>query len=243
MSSPDWQSDDGTVQLYCADCMDVLPDLDGVDAVVTDPPYGEVNRETGGLRSLHKGVSDVVTFSVSELARTFSRVSNGSVYIWCGIEQVSEYRRILVLEGLSTRLCGWEKSNPSPMNGERMWLSSFECCIFARRAGAWFGRHCASPIWRGPTQREQVHPTQKPLWLMRELVSASVPPDGCCLDAFMGSGTTGVACVQLGRRFIGIEKEPRYFEIAVRRIKEAFSDQGLFNGEMSECQMDLALKE
>src|SRR5690606_13989470 len=116
-------------------------------------------------------------------------------------------------------LCGWEKSNPSPMNGDRLWLSSFECCVFGRKRKAWFGEHCQSPIWRGPVERDQVHPTQKPVWLIEKQVKASVPPNGVCLDFCMGSGTTGVACVRTGRRFVGIEIEPKYFEIAVQRIE------------------------
>jgi hypothetical protein len=214
---PTWTSDCGTVKLWLADCRSILPTLPTSAAVIVDIPYGEVNRESGGLRNLDKGAADIETFTIAEVIGEVSRIGE-SVYVWCGTEQVSELRAGFVATGMTTRLGGWEKSNPSPMNGEKFWLSSFECCVFARKSKAWFSEHCASPIWRGPIERDQIHPTQKPLWLMERQVKASVPVGGTALDFCMGSGTTGVACVRTGRSFLGIEKEPKYFEIAKRRI-------------------------
>jgi DNA modification methylase len=229
MPTPDWQSDDGKVQLYCADCMDILPQIpDGeVDAVVTDIPYGAVNRKSGGLRSLDKGVADTETFAPGWAASEASRLAP-SVYLWCGTEQVSEIRATMSSLGMTTRMCGWEKTNPSPMNGQHLWLSSFECCVFGRRRGAYFARHCKSPIWRGPVQHAQQHKTQKPDWLMVEQVTASTPEGGVVLDFTIGSGTTAVACVKTGRQCIGIEKERKYFDIAVERVQRAYADRGIF---------------
>lgn len=212
------------------DCLQVLRELpDGcVDAVVTDLPYGEVNRESGGLRNLDKGVADIVTFSLEEVVRHSARLAK-SAYLFCGTEQVSTLRAEFVLTGMTSRLCVWEKSNPSPMNGEHFWLSSIEACVFARHSKAYFSEHCASPVWRGPIERNQEHPTQKPLWLMRRLIRASVPPGGIVLDFCGGSGTTAAACVIEGRRAILIEREPSYCDIARRRVREAMGT-GLLAG-------------
>jgi site-specific DNA-methyltransferase (adenine-specific)/modification methylase len=76
---------------------------------------------------------------------------------------------------------------------------------------------------------ERVHPTQKPLNLMRWCIDVAGKPD-IILDPFMGSGTTGVAAVQMGRKFIGIEREPKYFEIACKRIEQAYAQRSLFEG-------------
>lgn len=211
------------------DCLDILPTLpDGcVDAVVTDIPYGEVNRDGGGLRVLDKGAADATTFDHSWATRESARISTGSVYIWCGTEQVSDIRRTMVGLDMTTRLCVWEKSNPSPMNGEHFWLSSVEACVFGRHSRSHFGRFCESPVWRGPSCRESPHPTPKPFWLMRISVEASVPDDGVVLDFCCGGGSTGVAAIKTGRRFIGIEIDPAYADIARRRIAEA--DTHLFN--------------
>ena len=235
-----WVSDCGTVTLYCGDCLEILPTLEpgSVDAVVTDIPYGEVNRESGGLRSLDKGFADVETFSLEFAASQSCRLGK-SVYMWCGIEQVSELRQRLVDLGMTTRLCGWEKTNPSPMNGEHLWLSSFECCVFGRKPGACFREFCASPIWRGPTAQKQVHKTQKPTWLMQRLVNASTDDGGSVLDFCAGSGTTGVACVRLGRRFIGIELEPKYYAIAKRRIQDELNRVKFLEPKQRETQRTL----
>jgi len=83
-------------------------------------------------------------------------------------------------------------------------------------------------VWRFKIEREQVHPTQKPLSLMRHIVKTSSRMNDSVLDPFMGSGTTGVACVKLGRKFIGIERDPKHFATAVRRIEEAMKQQDLF---------------
>jgi site-specific DNA-methyltransferase (adenine-specific) len=212
--------DGGRIVLFRGDCLEVLPTLEAgsVDAVVTDIPYGAVNRDSGGLRNLDKGSADDETFGLDEIAHHAWRIGR-SVYIFCGTEQVSELRACLVVLGMTTRLCIWEKSNPSPMNGERFWLSSIECCVFGRKAKAYFSEYCKSAVWRGPVERDQVHPTQKPLWLIERIVSASCPTSGVVLDCCMGSGTTGVACAHLNRRFIGIEIDAGYFEIARKRIQ------------------------
>jgi DNA modification methylase len=217
----------GNATLYLADCMDVLPTFGKVDAVITDPPYGEVNRKSSGLRNLDVGCADIVTFDEAELAGHLSRLSD-TVYIWCGTEQVSAYRAELVALGMSTRVCVWEKTNPSPMNGQHLWLSSIELCVFGRRKGAKFNEFCASPVWRMATEPKEFHPTAKPIGLMERQVSASTAFGDTVLDPFMGSGTTGIAAVNLGRKFIGIEREDKYFDIACERIENAQRQASLF---------------
>ena len=86
-----------------------------------------------------------------------------------------------------------------------------------------------SDIWRFPGERvSDLHPTQKPVRIMEHIVRLSVRTGGVCVDPFMGSGTTGVACMNLGRAFIGIEREPKYFDIACRRIEDAQRQGRLF---------------
>lgn len=169
---------------------------------------------------MDKSIADIETFSLDFVVSQSARIAN-SIYIFCGIEQVSELRSGFVKLGLSTRLCIWEKTNPSPMNGQHLWLSSIECCIFARKPKAYFSERCASPVWRGPTVRGKLHPTQKPLWLMERIIEASCCINGTVLDFTMGSGTTGIACVKTGRNFIGIEKDSGYFNIARQRLEQA----------------------
>ena len=192
------------------------------DMVLTDIPYGEVNRDSGGLREMDKGAADIETISVPDVVSLLGPFA--CVYVFCGIEQVSGLRGGFVAAGMTTRLCVWEKSNPSPMNGEHLWLSSVEACVFARKSGAYFSEFCESPVWRGPSAPANGHPTPKPRWLFDRLVSASCPEGGTVLDPFMGSGTTLVAAKNLGRKSIGIEIEERYCEIAAQRLSQEVLD-------------------
>ena len=218
------------MQLMHGDCLDLMAQIpDGsVDMVLADIPYGEVNRTGGGLRNLDKGAADVVTFHIGAVMPHVFRVCRGSIYIFCGTEQVSEIRALMVQSGITTRLGVWEKTNPSPMNGQRLWLSSVECCVFGRKNGATFNEHCKSSVWRHASARGKLHPTMKPVGLMERLIKASTHSGDTVLDFTMGSGTTGVACANTERKFIGIEKDAGYFAIAQRRIEQA--QQQLFAG-------------
>lgn len=205
------------------DCIELLKELPkkSVDCIVTDIPYGEVNRKSNGLRNLNKGKADIVNFKLEELMKEFFRVCKGSIYIFCGTEQISEIRKQMIEAGLSTRLLIWEKTNPSPLNGQYIWLSGIECCVYGKFKGATFNEHCKNTVFRYPCGRNKLHPTQKPLELMEKLILVSSNEGDIILDAFMGSGTTGVACVNTNREFIGFELDEEYFNIAKDRIEAA----------------------
>lgn len=206
--------------LFNLDCMEVMHGMadSSVDLIVTDPPYNKVNRASSGLRLLDKGVTDSALINIDTLIHEFVRITRGSLYVWCSTEQLSQWRAGLVSAGLTTRTGVWVKSNPSPMNGEKMWLSGIELCVFARKPKATFNRFCKSPVWTGPTQRVKGFPCPKPLWLMEELVTASSNPGDIVFDPFMGSGSTGVVCNRTNRAFIGVELNREFFELAQKRI-------------------------
>lgn len=214
-------------KIYCGDCLDIMPTLGKVDAVIADIPYDEVNRASSGLRNLDKGIADKVTFDLDFVINQSFRLAN-SIYIWCGIGQVSYLRDGFFDMGASVRLLIWEKTNPTPLNGQHLWLSSIECCVFARKSGATFNEHCQSSVIRGPVEQNQKHPTQKPEWLMRKLIRASTRPNDTVMDFCMGSGSTGVAAIQENRKFIGIEKDSGYWAIAQARIEKATYQPSLF---------------
>ena len=110
------------------------------------------------------------------------------------------------------------------MNGGKVWLSGAEFCAIGRQAKATFNRHCEKPIWKYPCGRNKFHPTQKPTELLEYLIESSTNPGDVVLDNCMGSGSTGVACVNTGRNFIGIELDQGYFDIAANRIAAAESE-------------------
>ena len=220
--------DDGQITIYHGDCRDVLPTLEpgSIDLVLTDPPYNAINRTTGGLRLIDKGGADAHPVDVAAVATQLIRVTAGSIYVWCSDEQYTDWTMAFKDAGLTTRICAWWKSDPSPMNGEHLWLSALELCVFARKSGAPFNLHCEHPVWKGPVARDIDHPTPKPEWLMRRLILASSQPGGVVLDAYMGSGTTLRAAKDLGRRAIGIELEERYCEVIAKRLAQGVLDFG-----------------
>ncbi len=209
----------------CADAMNVLKTLpeNSVPLVLTDIPYGVVNRSSAGIRVFDKNMADVMTIPLKDLVDALVRVCSGSLYVFCSTEQVSELRAGFAFAGMTTRLGIWEKTNPTPVNGQHLWLSGVETCIFARKKGAFFSEHCKNSVWRFPNGRSKRHPTEKPLKLIEYLMSVSSKPGDLVLDPFSGSGTTGEAAINLRRRFVCIEKNREYFDRAVERLRTAES--------------------
>jgi len=218
------------IKLYNDDCMKILPSLkDGsITLTLTDIPYDEVNRKSGGLRNLDKSHADIITFPLDDFINEVVRVTSGSIYIFCGSVQVSHIRSRLIEHGLSVRHCIWEKSNPSPMNGQYMWLSSIENCVYARKKGAYYDikERCKSAVWKCPTEKYKGHPTPKPIELMERLIQASSQPEDTVFDPCMGSGAVGIAAKRTRRDFIGVEFDEKYYKITEDRINKAVSGIG-----------------
>jgi site-specific DNA-methyltransferase (adenine-specific) len=214
----------GEATLYLGDCREILPTLGKVDAVVTDVPY-ETAWIDNGLRTVRYGAWQDTTAGIDFLSFVQGAPT---ILCWCGWEQLTEMRD--ALPGRTLRLMGWKKTAPSPMNGQYYFTAGFEVGLYGKLPAAWYRGDVKPSIWEGPPPRgdEREHPTQKPVPLMVWCVESVAPEGGVVLDPFMGSGTTGVACAKLDRAFIGIEREPSYFDIAVRRIEEAYKQPRLF---------------
>ena len=214
----------------CGDCMKIMPPMPDncVPMTLTDIPYGVVTRPDSGLRSLDKGDADVETFNINEFMSEIIRVTAGSIYVFCSSEQISPILTIMKLQGLSIRSCVWEKTNPSPMNGENIWLSGIEHCAYGKKSGSTFNEFCKNSIWRYPAGSSNLHPTEKNLNLFKYLISASSNPGDVVFDPCIGSGTSGEAALSLGRRIIGCEINPEYCAIAMQRIKAELAQPDFF---------------
>lgn len=228
--NPVTENDTCKLALFCdagsillGDAMHVLASLpsSSVPLILTDIPYGVVNRDSAGIRIFDKKDADEVeNFTIGDLVCELDRVSSGSIYVFCSTEQVSDLRASFAGRGLTTRLGIWEKTNPSPVNGQHMWLSGIETCVFARKKGAAFNLHCKNTVWRFPNGRSKRHPTEKPLKLFEYLITASSRSGDMVLDPFAGSGTTAEAALRTGRRFLCVDKSPHYVEVMKDRMVE-----------------------
>jgi site-specific DNA-methyltransferase (adenine-specific)/modification methylase len=204
----------GDATLILGDCWDILPTLGRVDAVVTDPPYGISYNPSGGNGLAQRGSFDRIAGD-NEAFDPTPWLTFSQVILWGG----NHYA---------------DRLPPKPS-----WLIWYKKdgvfgCEFADCEIAWSSLGGVAKVfdhrWHGMLRASErgeprLHPTQKPVVLM-EWCAGMV--GGTILDPFMGSGTTGVACANLGRKFIGIEIEPKYFDIACRRIEEAYRQPRLF---------------
>jgi site-specific DNA-methyltransferase (adenine-specific) len=211
--------------LYLGDCREILPTLGKVDVVITDPPYAD---RTHKMAKTNKGKGHgtaLVTFAAltddefQQCMAQWLAAAKG----WC--VATCDYRHARLAFDLPqfVRLGAWVKPNPMPQISADRPGQGFETVLILHAGEvkkAW-NRGGGSGVWTFPVIDEAEVSTQKPLPLIRAFVSDFTNYAESICDPFMGSGTTGVAAVELGRKFVGIEKDPERFSIACRRIEDA----------------------
>lgn len=198
----------GDCRLILGDCRDVLPTLGKFDAVITDPPYGiDAGKGIGRADRLRIG-KDVLNWDSEPFLVDEAFLSIAENYV----------------------IWGGNYFNLPPSRGFLVWHKNNDGRDFADCEMAWTNQDKNA---RHKTMRPmnmdggKVHPTQKPVAIIEWCINY-LPFCEAILDPFMGSGTTGVACANMGRKFTGIEREPKYFDIACKRIEDAYRQQRLF---------------
>jgi site-specific DNA-methyltransferase (adenine-specific) len=201
------------VTLYCGDCREILPTLGRVDAVVTDPPYG-VGLDYSTTDDTPEFVQSVAVPAINKCRDLASRT-----VLTPGVRNLFLYPHpdhtgaIYYPAGAGLNRWGFSCWQPilyygkDPYGGKGSFPDSFQATDSAEKNG---------------------HPCPKPIGQMQKILLRVTISGETILDPFMGSGTTGVACVKLGRKFIGIEIEPKYFDIACRRIQAALDAPDMF---------------
>jgi site-specific DNA-methyltransferase (adenine-specific) len=202
------------------DCMQEFKKLnnDSIGLTLTDIPYGAVSRESNGLRNLDKKEADKETFILDEFLEQTHRVTAGTIIIFCGKEQFSEIFKYFTKQAGTTRQIVWQKSNPSPMNGQYVYLSGTENAIWFKKKQGKFNAHCKNTIFKYPNGRAKIHPTEKNHGLLKELIEDNSDPQDLILDPCCGSGSHLLIAKQTGRQYLGIEISKEYCEIAKKRL-------------------------
>jgi len=204
----------GNATLYLGDCMDILPTLPKVDAVITDPPYG-IGLDYGIFQDTPDAIKELAP-RVVELSKAIAPL----VSITPG--NVNHY----LYPQPTWTLCWFNRAGA----GSGPWGFSCWQPILCYGADPYLasgkGRRADYIEWSEPADKNG-HPCPKPALFMQRWIERVSHGNSVC-DPFMGSGTTGVAAIQLGRSFIGIELEPKYFDIACKRIEQAVAQGQLF---------------
>lgn len=244
------------IQVILGDCREVIPTLGTVDHVICDPPYekhmhsakrGNLKR-TDGQRSPETLGFGSIEDARDEVAKLCIDSAQGWLLLFCTSEGVALWRDAIEAGGARyKRSCVWIKPDSTPqLNGQGPGMGDESIAVawcgdnaeFERVIAAWCG--AGHSRWNGggrrgvfthlcnPKSREGSHPTEKPVALMTELVTEFTNAGELVLDPFCGSGTTGIACVRARRRFVGIEIDPKYFDLSCRRIAAALKQDDMF---------------
>ena len=201
----------GDATLYHGDCLEILPTLPKVDAVITDPPYG--THVTAWDNTIQVGHISACIAATDGHALFFY----SNTRLWHLLSAIKD-------SGRDAWTMVWHKSNA--MGFERKFAPQWVpiVCAYTKGATFWGQDYFQCPI----VPQNIGHPTPKPIGVTKWLVSKATKAGDIVSDPFMGSGTTGVACAQLGRKFIGIEVERKYFDIACERIDNACRQARMF---------------
>lgn len=211
-------------EVYNTDCINFMKKMkaNSVNLTLTDIPYGAVNRDSNGLRILDKNIADVMTFDIQDFLEEVYRISSSTIIIFCGKEQFSEifdfFSNKQSMKKGTVREIIWQKSNPSPMNGQYVYLSGVENAVWFKKRGGCFNAHCKNTVFKFPNGSRKNHPTEKNHELLKELILDNSNEGDIVFDPCAGSGSTLLVAKENKRRYLGCEIYTEYFNIIKARL-------------------------
>jgi site-specific DNA-methyltransferase (adenine-specific) len=232
----------GDATLYMGDCLEIAPTLGRVDHMIFDGPYEarihDAKASESKLRNDGGSEMRTINFTCIDPIRddvvALGAQCDGWFISFCSPEGIGKWADSINASPMKyKRACHWIKPDSTPqLNGQcpAQGAEHFVCAWAGKGHSRWNGggkRGVYTQLVNNQ-ERSGLHPTEKPRRLMSEIICDFTNPGELILDCFMGSGTTGVAALREGRRFIGIEKDPEYFELAVKRITEASRQGDMF---------------
>lgn len=227
----------GDATLYLGDALEILPTIGKVNCIASDLPYklesgGNTTNDMGGKfgKGNYDNTGNMVDCEVefSEIMPLMAAcLDQGHAYFMVNNRYVAEAENTALAAGFRFHnWLVWDKSTGTP---NRWYMKNCEFTLFVFRGKGRYINDCGSrQLIRCPNVMNGVHETQKPVELFEHYIGNSTDVGDVVLDPFMGSATTGIAAINLGRKFIGIEKDERHFENAVRRIQNETRQSSLF---------------
>ncbi len=213
--------------IYEEDCRDVFPVLEPVDLIVTDPPYG-VQFRSNHRRIIPKtkilaGDDKPNTEFVGPLVKTLK--PDSALYLCTRFDVYGIWQKALKEAGAKMKTTiVWDKGNWTAGDLHGDYGNQVELLLFAHVGRPLLRKGRPSNLWKIPREPPGEHPTPKPVQLFTKCIENSSDPGDTVLDAFLGSGTCAVACIQAGRKFVGCEVEPGFFDLSCKRIEKAYRD-------------------
>lgn len=217
----------------CYELIKQIPDK-SIDLILTDPPYDFHcgSAHGGGIfkNRIVKPGQDIIDLKINKgidnkILTEFIRImKHVNLFIWCNKEQIKDYLNFFLSDNISFEILTWHKSNPTPLT-KNTYLPDTEYCLYFREKSKVKlndGYELKHKYWITNTNKDDkdsyLHPTVKPLEIIKQEILHTTQPNDIILDCFCGSGTTCVAAKETGRRFIGMEINPKYYKIAVDRL-------------------------
>lgn len=212
------------IELYNGDCLEIMKDIkaNSIDVIIADPPYGVSYQSNMRKSKFDKMANDDITDAAwLAFATRCLKKEGGVIYCFSRWDVLGQWKNLFEFFGLSVRSCLiWDKGRGGMGDLVGAYAPSYEVILFSSRGRNSLkngrGRDVISCL---PHRTNQVHPAQKPVELIQNLIIDSTEEGQTILDPFMGSGTTGVACKNLNRNFVGIELSKEYFDGAKKRIE------------------------
>ena len=218
----------GDINLLHGDCFELLQDIpnESVDMVLTDPPYG-MNFQSGHRKHKYEKImGDSHLAWLDDFVNEIYRVSkpNTAHYVFCSFHHIDKFKQAIERKFKIKNILTWVKNNTSMGDLKGDFAPKTEFIIFFHKGRKLINGKRDPNVLEFKRTRNELHPTQKPVDMTEYMIGKFSDEGDVILDPFMGSGTTGVACLNTNRRFIGIELDEDYFKIASGRIKTEIGD-------------------
>lgn len=212
------------IRLLNGDCLELMKDIpdESVDMILTDPPYG-MNFQSGHRKEKHKKIKNDNNLQWLEefIDLSYKKLKdNGVLYCFCSYHKIDVFKSVIEKKFKFKNILVWEKNNTSMGDLKGDFAPKIEFVLFATKGRPLIRGKRDANIFKFNRTKNSLHPTQKPVDLLEYLIEKFSDENMMVLDPFMGSGSTGVACKNTNRDFIGIELDEEYFNIAKERIEK-----------------------
>ena len=219
------------IKLYCDDCLNIMKQIENesIDLIVTDPPYLIKYKTNRRKNKDHDFCSEILNDDNEQLIIDYIREcyrilkNNTAMYMFCNCDKVDFFKQELENAGFKIKnMIIWVKNNWTAGDLKAQFGKQYEIIFLVNKGRKCFNGKRITDVWMFDriSGKKQLHQNQKPVDLLKQCILKHSDENDIIFDGFMGSGSTGVACIETNRKFIGVELDKKYFEIAKERIEK-----------------------